>query len=67
MNALRFIRDFLLGCTHQRIGWPRARRSGHYVCCLDCGKELSYDWQRMRIGTAKLPKEPPQPHAACVR
>ena len=21
----------------------------HYVVCLDCGKELPYDWQEMRV------------------
>jgi hypothetical protein len=49
----------LFGCWHGRYSFPitvkRGRRSaaalvtGTYVVCLDCGKELPYDWQRMRI------------------
>jgi hypothetical protein len=55
--------DVLFGCLHKRTtfpiskrGTPRpgaAGRSGTYVVCLDCGKEFAYDWQRMRIMTAK--------------
>jgi hypothetical protein len=29
---------------------PGAARSGTYVSCLDCGKELAYNWDEMRIG-----------------
>ena len=25
-------------------------RNGTYVVCLDCGKELPYDWDEMRLG-----------------
>ena len=27
----------------------KAARVGTYVVCLDCGKELVYDWQEMRV------------------
>jgi hypothetical protein len=48
------------GCRHPRYSFPitvksSTRRSaaaaltGTYVVCLDCGKELAYDWQEMRI------------------
>ena len=48
--------DRLFGCSHGRTTFPitagssstNARR-GTYVVCLDCGKELSYDWDRMRM------------------
>jgi hypothetical protein len=26
-----------------------AALTGMYVVCLDCGKELPYDWQEMRV------------------
>lgn len=39
--------DFLrgiFGCAHARYSWPRASETGTYVACLDCGKEMPYDW-----------------------
>lgn len=55
----RFI-DGILGCWHTNYSFPvtvrsRQRRAtaasvtGTYVVCLDCGKELPYDWQNMRV------------------
>ena len=52
--------DTFFGCRHSRYSFPmtvraRARRqgaallTGTYVTCLDCGKELAYDWKEMRI------------------
>jgi hypothetical protein len=51
--------DALFGCLHQRYSFPitikkgqRSRASfitGTYVVCLDCGKELPYDWKQMKI------------------
>jgi len=51
------LRNLLSGCWHRRITFPRSipGRSGEtYVVCLECGKEMPYDWQRMRVlkGTA---------------
>ncbi|HKW17757.1 MAG TPA: hypothetical protein VJO35_09640 [Terriglobales bacterium] len=47
------------GCWHQRYSFPitikKGRRShaafatGTYVVCLDCGKELPYDWKQMKV------------------
>ncbi len=59
-----YLLDFLFGCTHANYTFPRTakpgqRRSeaaavtGTYVVCLDCGKEFPYDWQEMRIVSAK--------------
>lgn len=55
--------DFLFGCMHKRTTFPlstrgtrksgAAGRTGTYVVCLDCGKEFAYDWQKMRIMTAR--------------
>jgi hypothetical protein len=52
--------DGILGCWHTNYSFPvtvrsRQRRTpaasltGTYVVCLDCGKELPYDWQNMRV------------------
>lgn len=55
--------DALFGCKHSRYSFPvtvrrLARRpqaaalTGTYVACLDCGKELPYDWQEMKVITS---------------
>ena len=55
--------DALFGCWHARYSFPLTVRhgsrrnpaaalTGTYVVCLDCGKELAYDWQEMKIVTA---------------
>lgn len=52
--------DTFFGCWHSRYSFPitvrgKARRSqaasltGTYVVCLDCGKELPYDWKEMKV------------------
>lgn len=52
--------DAFFGCWHNHYSFPitvraGARRSsaasltGTYVVCLDCGKELPYDWKEMRL------------------
>jgi hypothetical protein len=69
------ILNSLFGCSHQRTTFPLTparKSSGHpapgvarsatYVVCLDCGKEFSYDWSRMRVGqpvTARVPAPAP--------
>jgi len=51
----------LFGCPHRKTTFPmtpirRGRIASHsntelkaqtYIACLDCGKELPYDWDRM--------------------
>jgi len=55
--------DVLFGCRHSRYSFPRtirvgARRppaaalTGTYVACLDCGRELPYDWEEMKVVTS---------------
>jgi hypothetical protein len=49
----------LFGCWHHHYSFPitikKGKRSsaafatGTYVVCLDCGKEMPYDWKEMRI------------------
>jgi hypothetical protein len=52
--------DAVFGCSHNHYSFPRtiragARRNpaaaltGTYVVCLDCGKELAYDWTNMTV------------------
>jgi hypothetical protein len=52
--------DALFGCWHSHYSFPitvragsrrhgAAVRAGTYVVCLDCGKELAYDWREMRV------------------
>jgi hypothetical protein len=49
--------DMVFGCTHRRTTFPLTptKKSGlpqsqTYVVCLECGKQLAYDWKEMRIG-----------------
>ena len=50
----------MFGCWHSHYSFPitirtAKRRSpaaavtGMYVVCLDCGKELPYDWREMKV------------------
>ena len=63
-SAVRHLLDiagWLSGCSHRRKSFPftprsivsakqQARtRAETYVVCLDCGRQLAYDWTRMRI------------------
>ena len=56
----RFI-DWLTGCMHENYSFPLtptgtlrlrvrvSRRTGTYVVCLDCGREIPYDMERMKV------------------
>lgn len=39
-------------CAHARTTFPQRPRNGRagseYVVCLKCGREMSYDWARMK-------------------
>jgi hypothetical protein len=52
--------DAFFGCSHVRFSFPLTIRKGSrrnaaaaltgtYVVCLDCGKELGYDWKEMKV------------------
>jgi len=53
------ILEAFFGCIHNHYSFPitlkKQRRSaaaavtGTYVVCLDCGKEMPYDWKQMKI------------------
>jgi hypothetical protein len=48
MSWLKWIFD----CAHPNTTWPRRNPAGSaYIACLDCGKELPYSLERMRIVT----------------
>lgn len=65
---LQFLLDSLFGCPHRRTTFPLTPRKnvglsasgvprlGTYVACLDCGKELTYDWNEMRVSGPVLPR-----------
>jgi hypothetical protein len=52
--------DAVFGCRHSQYSFPMtirgARRNssaaaatGTYVVCIECGKEMPYDWQSMKV------------------
>ncbi len=52
--------DAFFGCWHSHYSFPITMRknsqrstaaslTGTYVVCLDCGKELPYNWDKMKI------------------
>ncbi|HEX8817878.1 MAG TPA: hypothetical protein VF753_20485 [Terriglobales bacterium] len=52
--------DAVFGCSHSRYGFPITVRTGQrrnqaasltgtYVVCLDCGREMPYDWKQMKV------------------
>jgi hypothetical protein len=60
---LQSLMNTLFGCSHRRTTFPLTpvRKNGGfqapsaplhstYVTCLDCGKELAYNWEEMRVG-----------------
>ena len=48
--------ETIFGCAHSRTTFPLTPKRqlngalpATYVTCLDCGKELGYNWNEMRI------------------
>jgi hypothetical protein len=66
--------DAFFGCWHHRYSFPitikQGKRSsaafatGTYVVCLDCGKELPYDWKQMKVVSSRRERTPVQSFAA---
>jgi hypothetical protein len=60
--------DAFFGCWHHHYSFPitikKGKRSsaafatGTYVVCLDCGKELPYDWKQMKVVSARREHAP---------
>src|SRR6266851_8288413 len=52
MSWLMWILAYLFDCVHPHTTWPHRDRTGlAYVCCIDCGRELPYSVQQMKIVT----------------
>lgn len=61
MQIMRLV-DWLFGCSHRRTTFPRtsrvaagagagqAAKAETYVACLQCGRQIPYDWVTMRTG-----------------
>jgi len=52
----------LFGCPHRKTTFPRTRLAAAgiketYMVCLDCAKEIPYNWARMRVGRTRQPIE----------
>lgn len=41
------ILTWLFGCTHRRTTFPQTWSGETHVTCLECGREMMYDWDRM--------------------
>ena len=60
----RFV-EILFGCRHGNCTFPMTLKAGRrrgnaspagaYVVCLDCGRELAYDWVNMRVTATRTP------------
>lgn len=58
--------NLLFGCCHSNYSFPLTARpgkrrpaaascTGTYVVCLECGKELPYDWSAMKVVSGSAP------------
>lgn len=60
--------DYICGCRHRNLSrvwtlrptkrarnnWPEQKGNPRtYVVCFDCSRELSYDWQEMKLTSTK--------------
>lgn len=63
LQRIESLLNLLFGCPHRRTTFPMTPtgksaapvasgmvRGETYVVCLDCGKELAYNWDEMRVG-----------------
>lgn len=70
-----FLGALLSGCAHARLSFPQSprRRRGlllpdgakgddgaAHCTCLACGKEFTYDWQRMQLAGPREHQQPQQ-------
>lgn len=42
---LALLLNWLLSCSHHRTTFPQTWAGETHVTCLDCGKQLKYDWE----------------------
>src|SRR5215472_13728888 len=68
VNQMLGFLDILFGCYHRNYSFPITKKRGQrvspaaaltgtYVVCLDCGKEFPYDWDEMRVLSAKATRQ----------
>lgn len=68
---LQSLINAFFGCSHRNLTFPQtpmrkstgfpapgSARNGTYVTCLDCGKELAYNWEEMRVGKPVSDRRP---------
>ncbi len=36
-------------CKHKAISWPRGQKENMYVVCMSCLKQITYNWNEMRV------------------
>ena len=46
---MRTIMDVMFGCWHRNLSFPITREGRTYQVCLECGRELEYSWEEMRV------------------
>jgi hypothetical protein len=59
-EQLAGIVDLLFGCSHRKTTFPRSHPPGEeggtesatYVACLQCGRQVPYDWTTMRAASS---------------
>ncbi len=69
--------NFLFGCWHKNTSFPFTSREkssssaqhsgatpGTYVVCLDCGKQLPYSWETMKVVRHGIREPEPEKSAA---
>ena len=50
MSLLRWIWVYLFACVYSHTTWPHQNQFAlGYVCCLDCGREMSYSLKHRQI------------------
>lgn len=59
----------LFRCSHRQLTRPitpvgHGTRDATYVVCLDCGLQLPYDWDNMRLGREVRPSRKSEGTAA---
>lgn len=47
--------EAIFGCRHTNYTFPLHTEVDTYVCCLECGKEFEYSWERMKVVGPRLP------------
>jgi len=65
---LTWLVDTLFGCRHSNYSFPITinpgrrgsipARTGTYVACLDCGRDLAYDWNQMKVVGSRTNRSP---------